>query len=151
MKKNRLFSALCFALLVAFLSPLQAAEWITLSAERTITITDVTSQTKVSLQRIDLQSTNPPFGRGDLVSIEIEVTTNATAPGSSRTLTAYYGLATGPSSGTAYTAAQIATATSNQVLALPTTSATVAVYTLPIGYQNTQAKKFHLLTEPFYI
>lgn len=104
---------------------------VSLSDPIVLSITNVTSQSGVSLQEIDLQGIGATgYYSRDKVAVEVEVLTNATAPGSSRTLTVYYALA----GKAGLTAAELATAASNQVCDLPNASATKRVYTLPVVY-----------------
>lgn len=134
---RQFFSVACVLLLAAFVSP-RASAFQILSPEVTVSITTVTSETKVGLQRIDLQNTSGLGVRGDSVAIEVEVTNSATAIGAGRTLTVYYAFATGPDRGDSapYTATQISTATSNQVCSLVTTGNNVSVFSLPVVYQG---------------
>jgi hypothetical protein len=98
-----------------------------------LAVTTVTSETGLGLQVIDLADNNVGVGANrlaTLTSLEFEVRTGGTAPGTSRTVTAYYAFA---SIGT-YTAAEMSTAAASQSLALVNSANTTRVYTLPVVY-----------------
>jgi hypothetical protein len=123
---------LCLFLSVASLAITPLAFAVEKLAEPiTFSITDATSQTGVHLQTIDLQGAlSGTYNARDRVAVEVEVVTNGTAPGASRTLTVYYGL----SARSSLTAAEMATAASNQVNDLPNAANTTRIYTLPVVY-----------------
>jgi len=119
------------ALILACVLPASAS--IVIKDPITVSITSVSSVTGAYLEIVDLgdQSALNASAR-DKIAVEISILNNATAPGAARTVTAYYGLA---SVGT-YTAAQMATAASSQVLAVENTVSVTRVYTLPVIYMS---------------
>lgn len=76
------------------------------------------------LRSIDLNFVPVP----NEVGIEIKVTTNGTAPGSGKTITAHYALA----GELGLSVAQLSEADSEQVLELPDAATTTRIYTLPV-------------------
>lgn len=112
------------------LAPSARAE-VSLVSPITISITSVDATTGTALQIVDLQDIAATgYTSKDKLAVEVSILTNATAPGANRTVTVYYAFATTG----ALTAAQMATASSNQVLAVANATTTTRVYTLPVVY-----------------
>lgn len=126
------FLALSFLASIALLA-LPARASIVIKDPVTVAITSVSSVTGAYLEIVDLgdQAALSASAR-DKIAVEISILNNATAPGAARTVTAYYALA---SVGT-YTAAQMATAASSQVMAVENTASVTRVYTLPVIYMS---------------
>ena len=123
----RLISVL--AAFFAFLAPARAE--VSLVAPITISITSVDATTGTALQIVDLQGIGATgYTSKDKLAVEVSILTNDTAPGANRTVTVYYAFATAD----ALTAAQMATAASNQVLAVANSTEVTRVYTLPVVY-----------------
>lgn len=123
----RLLSVL--ALLCVFAAPARAA--VALADPITISITSVDATTGTALQIVDLLAEAArPYDARDKLAVEVSILTNATAPGANRTVTVYYAFAHAG----ALTAAQMATAASNQVLAVANSTEVTRVYTLPVVY-----------------
>lgn len=104
--------------------------WDSLLRGLTLLISTITSETGILLQVVD---TGKVYNLGEIASLELEVTTNGTAPGAAKTVTMWYAFA----SKKTYTPAQLASAAST-VCALPNASATVALFNtanIPIGAQ----------------
>lgn len=126
MKILTLLTAFCLPLLVPCARAIEPV-----ADPISIAISSVSSLTGVSLQIVDLKSTAAAaYYDRDKLAIEVAIETNATAPGASRTVTVYYGFAIYGG----YTAAEMATAASNQVLAVANTASVKRVYTLPVVY-----------------
>jgi hypothetical protein len=129
MKPHRLFGFVLCLLSSVLCVPARADA--TLADPIVDSITTVTSQTGVNLHEVNLQGTGATgYYNRDKVAVEVKVVTNGTAPGASRTLTVYYAFA----GDSGLTAAQLATAASNQVLDLANASSTTRIYTLPVVY-----------------
>lgn len=119
------------ALIALALFPSAARAQSALADPITISITSVDATTGASLQIVDVgyYAANN-LTQAEKLAVEVSILTNATAPGANRTVTVYYAFAhTG-----AFTAAQMATAASNQVLAVANTASVTRVYTLPVVY-----------------
>lgn len=128
MNIKRLISAIILA--VALFAPHARAQ-TSLVTPISISVTSVDATTGASLQVVDVGGyiagiTKQP----DKLAVEVSVLTNATAPGANRTVTVYYAFADVAT----LTAAQAATASSNQVLAIANSITTTRVYTLPVIY-----------------
>lgn len=127
--KLKLLASTALIALALFALPARAQS--ALADPITINITSVDATTGASLQIVDVgyYAANN-LTQAEKLAVEVTILTNATAPGADRTVTVYYAFANAG----AYTAAQMATAASNQILAVANATTTTRVYTLPVVY-----------------